>query len=316
MNNDEEKSGIVLRSTLEREVVAEFVPAPSEGSRTKGAVQDAVAEPVVEQLKTHSPGISAHQLASAIAYVAQVLPKSDEDHKLRRIYLSTEPAPGIGGKRLVLSAFDTHRAHEAYVSLPEGVDVVAQAISSDRAERLRLECETAIKTGYTSSVHVLSALRWEMHDGFEPKVLELGIVFDGDTWRIPPAFDGPPPPKKHELKHGRAALSYKASEDSPPCERSFVDGHGFKFVVLSDGSGVEVARARIAPLGWHDEEPGKTDKRQATIPGTMPAGNAAPKPTALGLAAPAKPEGKPKRTKASKGASKPSKGKRKPKNND
>lgn len=258
MFGENEESGIVVRSKMVTEIVeAEFIPAPGDPA----------------PMKTHQPGMSAHQLASGLAYVSQVLPKSKEDPKLRRVYLSTERKPGTGGLRLVLGGFDTHRGHEAYVDLPDGVTVTPQAISAERAERLRLECETAIKTGYTSAVHVRSALLWEMHDGFEPKTLELGRELDLDTWKLPGAFDGPAPPKKHELKHGRQALSYKAAEDSPPCERSFVDGQGYKFVILTDGSGAEVARARIAPLGWHDEADDE-DKRQSVIPGTRPAAKA------------------------------------------
>jgi len=178
-----------------------------------------------------------------------------------------------------------------------------------------------VKTGYTSSVHVSSPLLWEMHDGFEPKALELGHALDTDTWPMPAAVDGPAPPMRHELKHGRAALSYRAEEK--PAERSFVDGQGFKFVILTDGSGLEVAKARIAPIGWHDEEPAKDDKRQGVIPGTKPASAQEPAPAeaeASKLKKPRKPREpkalqleastetkrkKPRKAKASKGKGKP-----------
>jgi len=97
----------------------------------------------------------------------------------------------------------------------------------------------------------------------------------------------------------RAALSYRAEEK--PAERSFVDGQGFKFVILTDGSGLEVAKARIAPIGWHDEEPTKEDKRQGVIPGTKPSSAQEPTPTeakAEPVASKLKKPRKPRETKA------------------
>jgi len=141
MGSDEK--GIVLRGQTDIvEVEAEFEPAPEASA---GVVQQEQAVPSATApapeasagfggvSSVHQPGMSAHELASALAYVVQALPKSKDDPLLRRIYLAVEAQPGAGGRRLALVAHDTYRAHAAYVRLPDGVHVTAQSGSGSSA---------------------------------------------------------------------------------------------------------------------------------------------------------------------------------------
>ena len=112
MGSDEK--GIVLRGQTDIvEVEAEFEPAPEASA---GVVQQEQAVPSATApapeasagfggvSSVHQPGMSAHELASALAYVVQALPKSKDDPLLRRIYLAVEAQPGTGGRRLALVA--------------------------------------------------------------------------------------------------------------------------------------------------------------------------------------------------------------------
>jgi len=112
MGSDEK--GIVLRGQTDIvEVEAEFEPAPEASAdvvQQERAVPSATA-PAPEASagfggvsSVHQPGMSAHELASALAYVVQALPKSKDDPLLRRIYLAVEAQPGTGGRRLALVA--------------------------------------------------------------------------------------------------------------------------------------------------------------------------------------------------------------------
>lgn len=211
--------------------------------------------------------VSGEALLSALKYVWKSLPKPKEQPDIAYLIVHHD----TDKKRIVLSARDGCRWHEAYIEAPEQLSLITSALEWESVNNAKRWLDNAVKACASTTVEIETALCWSIHyNGPAPIELEFQRLYKTPTdWQLP-SFVAPKPGEAnggvingYQSKHMADAQTWTGGA----CvRRDDPDSAGRRHLVLVDPSGDLLARAVVCPLGMTD---GLPDSKQTEIDSTL-----------------------------------------------